>query len=102
MPTLGLRRTVGLVTLSVRQKGYLAVRGGAATVFVGAAALGPRGAATGLVCLGAGLVGALTCIGTNAGGPGEQAGAFAEDRRLQRFRAPQGDWPPYPEDERLP
>lgn len=99
MPTLGPRRTVGEVTLSARQKGYLAVRGGAATVFVGAAALGPRGAATGLVCLGAGLVGLLSCVGTNAGGTGEQAGAWAEERRVARFRAPQGDWPPYPEDD---
>lgn len=81
--------------LSARQKGYLAVRGGAGLVFVGAAALGPTGPATGFVCLAAGLVGMLTCVGTNAGGPGEQAGARHEQRRVARFRAPQGDWPPY-------
>ena len=87
---------------SARQKGYLAVRGGAALVFVGAATLLPRGTAAGLVCLVAGVVGALTCVGTNAGASGEQAGAWAEQQRVARFRAPQGDWPPYPEDERPP
>lgn len=88
------------MVLTTRQRGYLAVRGTAATVFVTAAALGPRGTTTGLVCLAAGVVGMLTCVGTNAGGRGEQAGAWAEQRRLERFRAPQGDWPPYDEDDR--
>lgn len=90
------------MALTVRQRGYLAVRGVAATVFVTAAAVGPRGTTTGLVCLGAGLVGMLTCVGTNAGGPGEQAGAWAEEQRLARFRPPQGDWPPYDEDAEPP
>jgi hypothetical protein len=83
-----------------RKTGYLVVRGGAGAVFVAAATLMERGTTAGLVCLGAGAVGALTCFGTNAGATGEQAGAWAEERRLARFRAPQGDWPPYPEDER--
>jgi hypothetical protein len=83
------------VALSARQKGYFAVRGGAGLVFLGSAALLPPGTTAGLICLGAGVVGALTCLGTNAGGPGEQAGAWAEERRLAQFRAPQGDWPPY-------
>jgi hypothetical protein len=87
---------------SARQKGYLVVRGGAALVFVGAATLMERGTAAGLVCLAAGAVGALSCIGTNAGGTGEQAGAWAEQQRVARFRAPQGDWPPYAEDDRPP
>ena len=46
-------------------------------------------------CVVAGVGGLLTCIGVNAGGPGEQAGAYREQDRYEKVRAPQGQWPPY-------
>lgn len=48
-----------------------------------------------LGCAVAGIGGLLTCIGVNAGGPGEQNGARREQVRYDRSRAPQGQWPPY-------
>ncbi len=71
------------------------MRGGAAVVFVLAATLLPRGLVAGLVVLAAGLVALLTCLWTNAGGPGERAGARPQNRAFEQMRAPQGDWPPY-------
>jgi hypothetical protein len=81
--------------LDRRQKRYFCVRGGAAVVFVLAATLMPRGLVAGLVVLAAGLVALLTCLWTNAGGPGERAGARPQNRAFEQMRAPQGDWPPY-------
>jgi hypothetical protein len=81
-----------------RQKAYLAVRGSAAGVFVLSATVMPSGLGAGLVAMGAGIGGLLTCIGVNAGGPGERAGARLESRQRDRARAPQGDWPPYDPD----
>lgn len=78
-----------------RRAGYYAVRGGAATGFVASALLLPPGTPAGLACIAFGLVGALSCLGVNAGSGAEQRGAWAEQRRLDRIRAPQGDWPPY-------
>ena len=46
-------------------------------------------------CIVAGVGGLLTCIGVNAGGPGERAGARREQVHYERIRPPQGDWPPY-------
>jgi hypothetical protein len=81
--------------LDARQKTYFALRGGAAVVFLLSATVVPRGVGAGLLCMAAGLVAMLTCIGTNAGGPGERAGAVPQERWFRPLRAPQGDWPPY-------
>ena len=81
--------------MSRRHWTYFAVRGGAAVVFVLAATLMPRGVPAALVIMGAGLVGVLACVGTNAGSPGEQAGARPQERWFGQLRHPQGDWPPY-------
>lgn len=82
--------------------GYWIARGVAAVVFLLAATVLPRGTTAGVVALLAGLVGLLATVGSLAGGPGEQAGAWREQERLERFRPPQGDWPPYRESERPP
>ena len=81
--------------MSRRQGTYLAIRLGAALVFVLAATVMPRGLPAGLLIMAAGLAAVLSCIGINAGGPGEQAGARPQQRWLDSLRAPQGDWPPY-------
>ena len=82
--------------LDARQKTYFALRGAAALVFVLAALVLPPGVPAGLLAIAAGLVAVLTCIGVNAGGPGERAGTAAQDRHFDSLRAPQGDWPPFP------
>jgi len=55
----------------------------------------PRGAPAVIGCVVAGMGGILTCIGVNAGGPGERAGARAQTQAYEKVRPPQGDWPPY-------
>jgi len=84
--------------VTARQKAYYGIRGVALLGFVLAALVMPSGVPAGLVAGGAGIVGLLTCLGVNAGGPGEQAGALEQGVRYDRARAPQGDWPPYPVD----
>ena len=81
-----------------RQKGYFLFRGAAAALFIVSATVLPHGAPAVIGCMIAGLGGLMSCIGTNAGGPGEMAGAAAEQVVYDRSRAPQGDWPPFPED----
>lgn len=81
-----------------RQQAYFAFRGSSAVVFLLSATVLPRGAPAAIGCMVAGMGGLLSCIGANAGGPGEQAGAAAEKVVYDRSRAPQGDWPPFPED----
>lgn len=81
--------------LDARQKAYLAIRLGAAVVFLLAATVLPRGLSTGLLVMAAGFAAVLACIGVNAGGPGEQAGTGPQERWFDSVRAPQGDWPPY-------
>ncbi len=85
--------------MSGRQKAYLGIRALALTGFVLAALVMPSGVPAGLVAGGAGIIGLLTCIGVNAGGPGERAGAVEQGVRYEKARAPQGDWPPYPDDQ---
>lgn len=80
-----------------RQKAYYGIRAAALLVFILASLVIPSGLVAGLVAGGAGIVGLLTCIGVNAGGPGERAGATEQGVRYEHARAPQGDWPPYPE-----
>lgn len=81
--------------MSRRQVTYLLIRLAAALVFVLAATAMPRGLPAGLLIMAAGIVAVLSCVGINAGGPGEQAGARPQDRWFDSLRAPQGDWPPY-------
>jgi hypothetical protein len=81
-----------------RQKGYLLFRGASAALFIVSATLLPHGAPAVIGTMIAGLGGLMSCIGTNAGGPGEMAGAAAEQVVYDKSRAPQGDWPPFPED----
>ena len=81
-----------------RKVAYLVLRGGAALTFVLSALLLHRGAVAGLICIGAGVVAVLTSIGVNAGGPGELAGAKAQERAFERIRPPQGEWPPFAAD----
>ena len=81
--------------MTPRQKAYVAFRGSSAGVFLLSATVLPRGAPAVIGCLVAGMGGILTCIGINAGGPGERAGARREQDAYDKIRAPQGDWPPY-------
>lgn len=81
-----------------RQKAYYGIRGIALVAFVLSWSVMPPGVLAGVVAIAAGIVGMLTCIGVNAGGPGEKAGARAQTLRLEHVRPPQGDWPPYDED----
>lgn len=74
---------------------YLVVRVVAGVAFVLAATVMPRGVPAALVVLTAGLAAVLTSISTNAGGPGERAGARPQDRWFDSRMPPQGDWPPY-------
>ncbi len=80
-----------------RQKAYLAVRGSAAGVFILSATVLPPGIPSAMIAMTAGIAGVLTCIGVNAGGPGERAGARRQQQTLEKVRPPQGDWPPYDE-----
>ncbi len=80
-----------------RQATYLAIRLAAAAVFLLAATVLPRGVPAGLLIMAAGVAAVLSCVGVNAGGPGEQWGARPQDRWFDALRAPQGDWPPYDE-----
>lgn len=81
--------------LDARQKAYFLIRGAAAVVFLLASVVMPHGVLAGLFVMAAGLVAVMACLGVNAGGPGEQAGAAREDVWFRSVRAPQGDWPPY-------
>lgn len=81
--------------LDRREKAYFGLRGLAALGVPASVLLMPPGVPAAAACVGFGLLAVFTCVGVNAGGPGEQAGAREQNRRLERVRAPQGDWPPY-------
>ena len=82
-------------SVSRREVAYFSLRGLAALgVLLSATAL-PRGLPAALVCIGSGVLAVLTCVGVNAGGPGEHAGTAPQQRAYDRVRAPQGDWPPF-------
>ncbi|MGZ4447248.1 MAG: hypothetical protein ACXVWY_11145 [Nocardioides sp.] len=78
-----------------RQQAYFLFRGSSAGVFLLSATVLPRGVPAVVGCVVAGMGGLLTCLGVNAGGPGESAGALAQGVRYEKVRAPQGDWPPF-------
>jgi hypothetical protein len=77
-----------------RQKAYFGFRGASAGLFLLSATV-LTGTAAVICCFAAGFGGLLTCLGVNAGGPGERAGARVQQVQWDRARAPQGDWPPY-------
>lgn len=81
--------------MTPRQKAYFFFRGSSAGIFLISATLLPRGAPAVIGCVVAGMGGLLTCLGVNAGGPGERSGAHAQANRYEQARAPQGDWPPF-------
>ena len=83
--------------LDRRQKAYFGLRGLAAAGIPTSVLLLPPGLPAAALCVASGLLAVFACIGVNAGGPGERAGARAQERSLARMRAPQGEWPPYPE-----
>ena len=91
------------MTTTVRERRlhavYVCVRIAALLGFLGAALVLPPGPWAGVVVLVCGVAGIAACIGTTAGGRGEHASALAEQRRYERLRAPQGDWPPYADPE---
>jgi hypothetical protein len=78
-----------------RQKAYLSLRGGGAALFIFSSTVLPHGVPAAMLAMTGGLIALLTCLGVNAGGPGEQAGAHVEHMNLEKVRPPQGDWPPY-------
>ena len=80
--------------LSGREKAYFSLRGLAAAGVVVTAVL-PHGLPAALLGMGSGVLAVLTCLGVNAGGPGERAGSVVQQRAYERVRAPQGLWPPY-------
>ncbi len=73
----------------------MGIRVVAGLTFVLAATVLPPGIPAALVIVLAGVVAVMTCVGVNAGGPGERAGARAQDRWFDAHSPPQGDWPPY-------
>ncbi len=77
-----------------RYLSYFGIRGVLLLIFLLSATV-LRGPWAVVGCVVAGLGGLLACIGVNAGGPGEQAGARREQDRYEKVRPPQGDWPPY-------
>lgn len=79
-----------------RQKAYFGFRGASAGLFLMSATV-LSGTPAVICCFAAGAGGLLTCLGVNAGGPGERAGARVQQVQWERTRAPQGDWPPYDE-----
>lgn len=81
--------------LDRRQKTYLLLRAGAVLMLVLGAFVLPQGVPAALLVMAAGLVAVMACIGVNAGGPGERAGAALQDRWFESVRPPQGDWPPF-------
>jgi hypothetical protein len=81
-----------------RAKAYFGIRGVALVAFVMSWAVLPPGGLAAGVAIAAGIAGILTCIGVNAGGPGEQAGARLQMDHYESIRPPQGDWPPFDED----
>lgn len=84
--------------LGRREIAYFTLRGLAAAGVVMSATALPPGLPAALLCVGSGLLAVLTCIGVNAGGPGEQSGSAPFERAYARIRPPQGDWPPYDPD----
>lgn len=85
------------MTLDRRQRTYVGVRAGAGVGFVLSATVLPAGLPAVLLGVSCGIAAVLAGIGVNAGGPGEQAAARAQQRAYEQIRPPQGAWPPYEE-----
>ena len=76
---------------------YLVVRLAAVVLFLFAAIVLPHGVPAALLVVLAGVAAVLSSLWSNAGGPGERAGAREQDRWFDSVMPPQGDWPPYGE-----
>ena len=74
---------------------YVLVRVAAAVAFVLGAVVLPRGIPAAILVMVAGVVAVLSSLWSNAGGPGETAGAREQNRWFDSVSPPQGDWPPY-------
>jgi hypothetical protein len=81
--------------LTRREIAYFTLRGLAALGVVLSMTVLPSGLPAALICVVSGVLAVLTCIGVNAGGPGEQSGSAPFERAYAKVRPPQGDWPPY-------
>lgn len=81
--------------LTRREVIYFSVRAVATLGVVLSAVVLPPGIPAALLCIACGLAALLTCMGVNAGGPGEQSGSAPLQRAYDKVRPPQGDWPPY-------
>ena len=75
---------------------YLVVRLVANVAFLLGATVLPHGVPAALVVVAAGVAAVLSSLWSNAGGPGERAGAREQNRYFDSVTPPQGDWPPYP------
>ena len=78
-----------------RVRVYLVVRLVAVVAFLVGAAVLPPGVPAALLVLAAGIAAVMSSLWSNAGGPGERAGARAQNRWFDSVTPPQGDWPPY-------
>ena len=74
---------------------YLVVRLAAVVVFLFAAVVLQRGILAAVLVVLAGVAAVLSSLWSNAGGPGERAGAREQNRWFDSITPPQGDWPPY-------
>ena len=74
---------------------YLLVRLAAVVVFLLAAVVLPHGVPAALLAVAAGVVAVFSSLWSNAGGPGERAGAREQNRFFDSVMPPQGEWPPY-------
>jgi hypothetical protein len=81
-----------------RKRTYLVVRLVAVVAFLLGVTVLPHGVPAALVVMGAGLAAVMSSLWTNAGGPGEVAGAREQNRWFDSVTPPQGDWPPYEDD----
>ncbi len=78
-----------------RKRAYLMVRLAAAVAFLLGVTVLPRGVPAAMVVMGAGVAALMSSLWSNAGGPGESAGAREQNRWFDSVTPPQGDWPPY-------
>lgn len=74
---------------------YLVVRLLAVVAFVVGALVLPHGVPAALLVVAAGVAALMSAMWSNAGSPGERAGAREQDRWFDSVMPPQGDWPPY-------
>lgn len=74
---------------------YLLVRLVAVVAFLVGVTVLPHGVPAALLVVAAGVAAVFSSLWSNAGGPGERAGAREQNRWFDSVTPPQGDWPPY-------